>query len=288
MTLDEFVMTYEKPLRMGFFLGMLALMGLWEVLAPRRALTVSKGVRWLNNLGLVFFNSFVARLLFPAAAVGVAAFAAEQGWGLLHYYPVSFWPAVVIAIVAMDFVIWLQHVMVHAVPVLWRLHRVHHADPDFDVTTGARFHTLEIILSLLIKFATIVVLGPPVVAVVIFEIILNVMAMFNHGNVRLPIGLDRVLRWLVVTPDMHRVHHSVADDEANSNFGFNLSIWDRLFGTYRDQPRDGHEGMIIGIHKYRDPKLVSWLPGMLALPFIGRITGYVINRREWDKQGTGN
>jgi len=282
VTLDEFVMTYEKPLRMGFFLGMLALMGLWEVLAPRRTLTVSKGVRWLNNLGLVFFNSFVARLLFPTAAVGVAAFAAEQGWGLLHYYPLPFWSAVVIAIVVMDFVIWLQHVMVHAVPILWRLHRVHHADPDFDVTTGARFHTLEIILSLLIKFASIVVLGPPVVAVVIFEIILNAMAMFNHGNVRLPSGMDRVLRMFVVTPDMHRVHHSVADDEANSNFGFNLSIWDRLFGTYRDQPRDGHEGMTIGIHKYREPKLVSWLPGMLALPFIGRITGYVINRREWD------
>ncbi len=282
MSLEEFVMTHEKTLRMVFFFGMLALMGLWEVLAPRRALSVSKGVRWLNNLGLVFFNSFVARLLFPTAAVGVAAFAAEQGWGLLHYYQIPFWPAVVIAIVAMDFVIWLQHVMVHAVPVLWRLHRVHHADLDFDVTTGARFHTIEIVLSLLIKFATIVVLGPPVVAVVVFEIILNAMAMFNHGNVRLPVGLDRVLRWLVVTPDMHRIHHSVADDEANSNFGFNLSIWDRLFGTYRDQPRDGHEGMTIGIHKYREPKLVSWLPGMLALPFIGRISGYVINRREWD------
>ncbi len=284
MSLEEFVMAHEKTLRMGFFFGMLAVIGLWELIAPRRALTVSKGVRWLNNLGLVFFNSFVARLLFPAAAVGVAAFAAEQGWGLLHYYSIPFWPAVVIAIVAMDFVIWLQHVMVHAVPILWRLHRVHHADPDFDVTTGARFHTLEIILSLLIKFATIVVLGPPVVAVVIFEIILNAMAMFNHGNVRLPVGLDRALRWLVVTPDMHRIHHSVADDEANSNFGFNLSIWDRLFGTYRDQPRGGHEGMTIGIHKYREPKLVSWLPGMLALPFIGQITGYVINRREWDKQ----
>ena len=288
MSLEEFVMTHEKTLRMGFFFGMLAVIGLWELIAPRRALTVSKGVRWLNNLGLVFFNSFVARLLFPAAAVGVAAFAAEQGWGLLHYYSIPFWPAVVIAIVAMDFVIWLQHVMVHAVPILWRLHRVHHADLDFDVTTGARFHTIEIVLSLLIKFATIVVLGPPVVAVVIFEIILNAMAMFNHGNVRLPVGLDRVLRWLVVTPDMHRVHHSVADDEANSNFGFNLSIWDRLFGTYRDQPRGGHEGMTIGIHHYREPKRVSWLPGMLALPFIGRITGYVINRREWDKQGAGN
>ena len=283
MNLDEFVMTWEKPLRMGFFFGMLALVGLWEVLAPRRALTVSKAVRWTNNLALVFFNSFVARLVFPAAAVGVAAFAAEQGWGLLNYYPVPSVLAVVIAIVAMDFVIWLQHVMVHAVPVLWRLHRVHHADPDFDVTTGARFHTLEILLSLLIKFATIVVLGPPVVAVVIFEILLNATAMFNHGNVRLPARLDRVLRWFVVTPDMHRVHHSVEDDEANSNFGFNLPWWDRLFGTYRDQPRGGHEGMTIGIHGYRDPKQVSWLPGMLALPFVGRITGYVINRRQWQK-----
>ncbi len=283
MNLDEFVMTWEKPLRMGFFFGMLALVGLWEVLAPRRALTVSKAVRWTNNLALVFFNSFVARLVFPAAAVGVAAFAAEQGWGLLNYYPVPSVLAVVIAIVAMDFVIWLQHVMVHAVPVLWRLHRVHHADPDFDVTTGARFHTLEILLSLLIKFATIVVLGPPVVAVVIFEILLNATAMFNHGNVRLPARLDRVLRWFVVTPDMHRVHHSVEDDEANSNFGFNLPWWDRLFGTYRDQPRGGHEAMTIGIHGYRDPKQVSWLPGMLALPFVGRITGYVINRRQWQK-----
>ncbi len=285
MSIEAFVMAHEKTLRMGFFFGMLAVIGLWELIAPRRALTVSKGVRWLNNLGLVFFNSFIARLLFPAAAVGVAAFAAEQGWGVLHYYQVSFWPALVIAIVAMDFIIYLQHVLVHAVPVLWRLHRVHHADLDFDVTTGARFHTLEIILSLLIKFATIVVLGAPVVAVVLFEIILNATAMFNHGNVHLPQGVDRLLRWFVVTPDMHRVHHSVEDDEANSNFGFNLSVWDRLFGTYREQPRGGHTGMTIGIHKYREPKLVSWLPGMLALPFIGKITGYVINRRQWRQPG---
>jgi len=170
---------------------------------------------------------------------------------------------------------------VHAIPLLWRLHRVHHADPDYDVTTGARFHTLEIILSMLIKFATIVVLGPPVVAVVIFEVLLNATAMFNHSNVRLPLGLDRVLRWFVVTPDMHRVHHSVEDDETNSNFGFNLPWWDRLFGTYRAQPRAGHQGMTIGIHKYQDARLVSWLPGMLALPFVGKISGYVINRRQW-------
>jgi len=184
-------------------------------------------------------------------------------------------------VVIMDFVIYMQHVMVHAVPVLWRLHRVHHADLDFDVTTGARFHTLEIILSMLIKFATIAVLGPPIVAVVIFEVVLNATAMFNHSNVRLPIGLDRVLRWIVVTPDMHRVHHSVEDDEANSNFGFNLPWWDRLFGTYRDQPRAGHENMRIGIHTYRDPKVVSWLHGMLWLPFVGKISSYAINRRQW-------
>jgi sterol desaturase/sphingolipid hydroxylase (fatty acid hydroxylase superfamily) len=179
----------------------------------------------------------------------------------------------------MDFIIYLQHVMFHAVPVLWRVHRVHHADLDFDVTTGARFHTIEIILSMLIKFAIIMLLGPPVVAVVIFEVVLNATAMFNHGNVRLPQSIDRWLRWIVVTPDMHRVHHSVNDDEANSNFGFNLPWWDRLFGTYCDQPREGHEGMTIGIHKYREPRTVCWLPGMLALPFIGRISGYTINRR---------
>jgi sterol desaturase/sphingolipid hydroxylase (fatty acid hydroxylase superfamily) len=211
----------------------------------------------------------------------MTVFAAEQGWGAFNYLEVPFWLAVVASVVIMDFIIYLQHVMVHAVPVLWRLHRMHHADLDFDVTTGARFHPIEILLSMLIKFATIVVLGPPVVAVVIFEVVLNATAMFNHGNVRLPLGLDRVLRWVVVTPDMHRVHHSVEDDEANSNFGFNLPWWDRLFGTYRDQPRAGHVGMTIGIHKHRDPKQVSWFPGMLLLPFRGKITGYAINRREW-------
>ena len=283
MNFNEFVLQNEVPIRLGFFFGVFAIMALWEVLAPRRALTISKAVRWANNLGLVFFNSFVLRILFPAAAVGVAAFAAEQGWGLLNYYQLPFALAVMLSVVAMDFIIYLQHVLVHAVPALWRLHRVHHADLDYDVTTGARFHTIEIILSMLIKFATIVVLGPPVVAVVIFEVVLNAMAMFNHANVRLPLGLDRIVRLLFVTPDMHRVHHSVEDNEANSNYGFNLSIWDRIFGTYIDQPREGHINMTIGIHGYRDPKQVDQLPGMLALPFIGKITGYAINRREWSK-----
>jgi sterol desaturase/sphingolipid hydroxylase (fatty acid hydroxylase superfamily) len=280
--LDTFVQTHEAAIRLGFFLGIFALMALWEVLAPRRALSVSKTVRWVNNLGLVALNTVLLRLLFPAAAVGMAALAAGQGWGLLKHFQVPFSLAVPVAVVAMDFVIWLQHVMVHAVPALWRLHRVHHADPDYDLTTGARFHPIEIILSMLIKFATVMVLGPPVVAVILFEVILNGMAMFNHGNVRLPLGLDRVLRWLVVTPDMHRVHHSVEDDEANSNFGFNLSLWDRLFGTYRDQPRGGHEGMTLGIRGYREPRQVAWLTGMLALPFIGQISDYAINRRSWE------
>jgi sterol desaturase/sphingolipid hydroxylase (fatty acid hydroxylase superfamily) len=282
MDLNDFIMSNEVPIRLAFFFGILAVMAAWEVLAPKRALTVSKAIRWSNNLALVFLNSFILRLLFPAAAVGMAAFASEQGWGLLNYYSAPAVVAIVVSVIVMDLVIYLQHVLVHAVPVLWRLHRVHHADLDYDVTTGARFHTVEIILSMLIKFATIVVLGPPVVAVVIFEVVLNATAMFNHGNVSLPGGLDRVLRWFVVTPDMHRVHHSVEDDEANSNFGFSLPWWDRLFGTYRAQPRAGHAGMTIGIHTYRSTRQASWLPGMLALPFVGKVTGYAINRREWD------
>ncbi|MEH6504396.1 MAG: sterol desaturase family protein [Cycloclasticus sp.] len=277
-------MQYEIAVRLGFFFTVFGLVATWEIIAPRRALNVSKAVRWANNLGLVFLNTLVLRLLFPAAAVGVAVFVSENNWGLLNHFQLSFPLAVLISIVAMDLVIYLQHLLVHAAPTLWRLHRVHHADPDYDVTTGSRFHPIEIILSMLIKFATIAILGPPIVAVVIFEIVLNAMAMFNHGNIRLPLALDRVLRLIVVTPDMHRVHHSVEDNEANSNFGFNLSIWDHLFGTYIDQPRDGHENMTIGIHKYREAKQVSWLLGMLTLPFVGKVSAYAINRREWSKR----
>ncbi|MBM4180231.1 MAG: sterol desaturase family protein [Betaproteobacteria bacterium] len=283
MNFEEFVLGHEPAIRLSFFLGIFALVALWELAAPRRALTVSKALRWSSNLTLVALNTLLLRLLFPLAAVGVAAFAAEHGWGLLNHFQVPAVLAIPLAVIAMDFVIWLQHVMVHAVPALWRLHRVHHADLDYDVTTGARFHPIEILLSMLIKFATIVVLGPPVVAVVIFEVLLNATAMFNHGNIRLPAGIDRVLRWFVVTPDMHRVHHSVEDDECNSNFGFNLPWWDRLFGTYRDQPRAGHEGMSIGIRGYDNPREVDRLDGMLILPFRGEITDYAINRRNFEE-----
>jgi len=279
--MNEFIMHNEVFIRLSFFFGMFAVMATWEFFAPRRRLTVSRLVRWVNNLGLVFLNSVLLRLLFPAAAVGMAAFAHQHGWGVFNYYTVSPLIAVVVSVVAMDFIIYLQHVMVHAVPVLWRLHRVHHADLDYDVTTGARFHPIEIILSMLIKIATIAVLGPPVVAVVIFEVLLNAMAMFNHANIGLPATIDKFLRFFVVTPDMHRVHHSIEDDETNSNFGFNLSWWDRLLGTYREQPRAGQQGMTIGIRHFRTVKQAAWVSGMLAMPFIGRLSGYVINRREW-------
>ena len=282
MILEQTVLANEPAIRLSFFLGVFAVIGFWELLAPRRVLTVSKTLRWTSNLGLVVLNTVLLRLIFPLAGVGLAAFCAKNGWGILNHFPVPFWVAVPLAVIALDFVIWLQHVMVHAVPLLWRLHRVHHADLDYDVTTGARFHPLEIVLSMLIKLATIVVLGPPVVAVVIFEVLLNATAMFNHGNIGLPARLDRILRWVVVTPDMHRVHHSIEDDETNSNFGFNLPWWDRLFGTYRDQPRAGQTGMTIGIHDHGDPREVSRLDGMLLLPFRGEIRDYAINRRNFD------
>ena len=209
MDVSQFVTKYEVAIRLGCFFGIFGLMAVWEWVAPKRALSVSKPIRWANNLGLVFLNSFIVRLVFPAAGVGMAIFAEAGHWGLLHHYEVPFWAAVVASVVLLDFVIYLQHVMFHAVPVLWRLHRVHHADLDFDVTTGARFHPIEIILSMLIKFAAILLLGPPVLAVVIFEVLLNATAMFNHGNVAYSdSACDRALRWIVVTPDMHRVHHS--------------------------------------------------------------------------------
>ena len=271
----------ETVIRLTAFFGVLAVVAMAEIVLPRRRLTASKLRRWASNLGIVFLNSLFVRLLLPATAAGFAVFAGQHGWGVFNYFDVPVWVAVTASVIILDFAIYIQHVMFHAVPALWRLHRMHHADLDFDVTTGARFHPIEILLSMLIKFAVIAVIGAPAAAVIIFEVLLNATAMFNHGNFRLPTGLDRVLRLFVVTPDMHRVHHSIEDHETNSNFGFNLPLWDRLFGTYKDQPDAGHEAMTIGIRDYREPRLATDLPGMLILPFLGRITGYAINRRNW-------
>lgn len=276
---------HEGPLRLATFLFIFGAMALWELAAPRRHLRVGKVWRWVNNAGLVVVSTVLLRILFPAAAVGMAVFVQKQGWGLFNYYHLPEALVIIAVVVIMDFMIYLQHIMVHAVPLLWRLHRVHHADLDIDVTTGARFHPLEIIFSMLIKFAVIALLGAPAVAVIIFEVLLNATSMFNHSNVRMPAGVDRFLRLFLVTPDMHRVHHSVEDDETNSNFGFNLPWWDHLLGTYTAQPRAGHEDMQIGIHTFRDEQLCERLPGMLRIPFIGKVTEYAINRRTW-KQGS--
>ncbi|MCG8040162.1 MAG: sterol desaturase family protein [Candidatus Thiodiazotropha endolucinida] len=286
--MTDFILDYELTIRLAAFFSIFALMAGWEALQPCRQQRFTRGQRWFANLGITLLNTLLLRLLFPAAAVGFAAFAQAKGWGLLNEVQLPFWLSVIIAVTLMDMVIYLQHVMVHAVPALWRLHRVHHADPDYDLTTGARFHPIEILLSMLIKITTIAALGPPVIAVLIFEVILNGMAMFNHGNVSLPKPLDRLLRWLVVTPDMHRVHHSVIPGETNSNFGFNLSIWDRLMGTYREAPKLGHIEMQIGVNSLQDPQLTTKLSGMLKIPFLKNSQGgddYNVQDRTWPGQG---
>ncbi len=279
--MTEWILSHEGPLRLGCFLGVFALVAVGEIRFPRRPIKVEKRLRWINNILLVAVNTLLTRLLFPAAAVGAAALAEIQGWGLFQAIPVPTGIAVVLSVILLDLAIYLQHIMFHAVPLFWRLHRVHHTDLDYDVTTGTRFHPIEIILSMIIKYSVIFLLGAPVIAVIVFETLLNATAMFNHGNLRLPKGLDTVLRLVVVTPDMHRVHHSTEPDETNSNFGFNLPWWDHLFGTYRAQPRAGHLGMTIGIDGYRDPTQVQRLPGILMLPFQRAIGDYAINRRPW-------
>jgi sterol desaturase/sphingolipid hydroxylase (fatty acid hydroxylase superfamily) len=274
---DAFLLANEVPVRLGVFLAIFATMAVWEVLAPRRALREQRSLRWTNNLALTVLNSVLVRAILPVAAIGVAAFAAERGMGVLNIFTLPQAWAIVVSVLVLDAAIYLQHLMFHAVPLFWRLHRVHHADVDFDVTTGARFHPIEIALSMLIKFAVILLLGPPAVAVLIFEVLLNATSMFNHGNVRLPVRIDRVLRWLVVTPDMHRVHHSIDPRETNSNFGFNLPWWDHLFGTYRAQPRAGHDAMTIGIEQFRERREL-WLDRMLLQPFRAASGAYPIGR----------
>ncbi len=276
--MTEFVSNNEGAIRLLFFLGIFSAVGIAEIIYPRRSLTTSKSWRWFANVGIIFLNTFFIRLLFSAGAVGVALFVSEHNWGMFNSLAIPYWLAVILTVIILDFVIYLQHVMFHAVPTLWRLHMMHHADMDIDVTTGTRFHPIEMILSMLIKASAIIVLGAPALGVIIFEIILNGTAMFNHGNVKLPIDLDAVLRLFVVTPDMHRVHHSVFPVETNSNFGFSLPWWDRLMGTYRAQPMKGHSGMTIGLNQFRNPGNLG-LINLLKMPFVGPQGAYAINRR---------
>lgn len=268
--IETFILEHEATIRIGVFAFVFVTMLLWELVAPRRALSVSKALRWTNNLGLLVLNSIVLRLMFPAAAVGIAYSVGQQGWGLFNRLDLPLWFEVLAAVLLLDFAIYLQHRLMHLVPVLWRFHRVHHADLDFDLTTGSRFHTIEIIVSMLFKWLVILLLGPALIAVLVFEVLLNGMAIFNHANVTLPRAIDRIVRYLLVTPDMHRVHHSTRVRETNSNYGFNLSIWDRVLKTYIDQPEKGHQAMAIGLAEFRDARQVDRLPGMLALPFVGK------------------
>ncbi|MEY8829747.1 sterol desaturase family protein [Sedimentitalea sp. XS_ASV28] len=275
--MTDLLLENEAMLRLSFFLGILIAMAIWELAAPRRRREIPRVLRWTNNLGVVVVDTILVRLTFPIVAVGLALMAEERGWGLFNVIEAPAWVAFVVSLLALDLAIYLQHVMFHAVPALWRLHRMHHADLEFDVTTGLRFHPVEILLSMGIKLAVVAALGPPAAVVLVFEVVLNGTAMFNHSNIRIPLGLDRILRLIVVTPDMHRVHHSVHPRETNSNFGFNLPWWDRLLGTYLAQPRDGHEEMTIGIEQFRTRRDL-WLDRMLIQPVLGRASRYAINR----------
>ncbi|MBN9263397.1 MAG: sterol desaturase family protein [Hyphomicrobium sp.] len=261
------------------FAVVFTIMALWEVLAPRRRQAIGRATRWPSNLGVVIIDTLLVRILFPTSAVGLALLAESQEFGLFNAWPVATWVSILASVAILDLAIYLQHVLFHAVPALWRLHRMHHADLEFDVTTGARFHPIEIVLSMLIKLAVIGAIGAPAIAVLVFEVLLNGTSMFNHSNIRLPSRVDRVLRWFIVTPDMHRVHHSVVVRETNSNFGFNLPWWDRIFGTYRSQPTAGHEAMTIGIEQIRDPA-EQRLDRMLTQPFRIGDRAYSLGRRE--------
>ncbi len=250
----ESLIESEAWIRLACFSTIFVVMAVWELAAPRRPRPIGRRARWPGNILVVVIDTVVVRILLPTSAVTVALAVDAQGWGLLQLVTLPLWVAALLSVVLLDLAIYAQHVVFHYVPVLWRLHRMHHADIDIDVTTGARFHPVEILLSMCIKFALIVILGAPAVGVLIFEVILNATAMFNHSNVNVSARIDRWLRCLVVTPDMHRVHHSIVGRETNSNFGFNLPWWDRIFSTYRAQPAAGHQAMTIGIEQFRDPQ----------------------------------
>jgi len=267
--MNVFIIDNEIFLRLGFFFAIFISMAIWEQVNPRRVLNTSKGNRWVVNLSITFIDAFIIRLIFPMAAIGIALIAQEQKWGLFNRIAMDGWAIGITAILLFDLTIYFQHVAFHSIPLFWRLHMVHHTDLDIDVTTGARFHPVEILLSMAIKMGVIILIGAPAYSVLIFEILLNGTSMFNHSNIFISPSIDRILRLLVVTPDMHRVHHSVIIRETNSNFGFNFPWWDRVFRTYKDQPDKGHADMTIGLANFRDAKRLT-LPYILALPLLGK------------------
>ena len=269
MEFENWLVQYQTPLRLGFFLGLFALIALWEWIKPRRQQNARRVSRWANNLGLVVVATLLVRLVVPMGLAVIAFQVQAAGWGLFNHLTLSLWLEIVLALVLLDLAIYWQHRMFHQVPVLWRLHRVHHSDLAFDVSTAVRFHPLEILLSIFIKGLLVLMLGIPATAIIIFEVILNGVALFNHGNIRLPKGLDGVLRSVLVTPDMHRVHHSNIPSETNSNYGFNLSIWDKIFGSHTAQPQKGHQHINIGLKEYSTQQQSNDFMALLKMPFMG-------------------
>ncbi len=261
-----FVEQYEAIIRLTAFAGIFLIMALLEIAMPRKTRVAAKGMRWFTNISLVIINTLALRLIMPILAVGMAHYADARGWGLLAVADLPIWIEIIIAFLLLDMLIYAQHVAFHKVPIFWRVHKVHHADRDLDVTSGARFHPVEAVLSMAYKLLCIALIGPAAFAVFLFEVVLNAASMFNHANVRLPLGFDRLLRLFIVTPDMHRVHHSVIERETNSNYGFFLTIWDHMFGTYIAQPEKGHDDMTIGLSEYQDskPDKLIW---SLLIPF---------------------
>jgi len=256
----------DAYIRLVAFLAVFVVMAAAEILWPRRKQRLGRSGRWPHNIGIAFLNAMLVRFCLPITLAGFAVIVGKNRWGILSLTDFSLFSKSFVSLMLLDLVIYGQHVAFHHIPVLWRLHRVHHGDTEIDVTTALRFHPIEIMISMAIKFAAVAAIGAPAEAVLLFEIILNACAMFNHGNIRLPSGIDNILRRILVTPDMHRVHHSVITHETNSNYGFNISLWDRLLRTYRAQPEHGHEGMMIGLREFREPNETK-IDKLLTQPF---------------------
>lgn len=281
--MKELIFEHETIIRLGSFFGIFALLAIWEISSPKRQLLNLRRFRWFSNIGLIVISNVLIRFIIPTAAVGIAVHAEQEQLGFLYH--IEKLPELmhfILAFILMDLAIYFQHIMFHALPMFWRFHRVHHSDLDCDITTGVRFHPFEIILSILFKFVVIISIGAPVLAVVIFEVILNAASMFTHSNIKIPAKIESITRWVIVTPDMHRIHHSIDESETNSNFGFFISIWDRLFGTYIKTPTKGHEQMEIGLQDFREPKWQN-LRWLIYLPFVSKITSYAINKRQYKK-----
>jgi len=275
----DFLYQYEYITRLSVFIGIFLLMALWEIIVPYRKLDESRKSRWFNNIAMIITGSLLLRFVFPAAAIGIAVVTENNQWGILNYNQLSDSARFILAIVLLDLSVYFQHVMFHTLPLFWRFHCVHHTDHALDVTTGLRFHPFELLISMLVKFVTITALGAPVLAVVVFEVILNAMSMFTHSNININKKAERIIRWVFVTPDMHRVHHSIVENETNSNFGFNLSIWDRIFGTYLKEPAGGSENVIFGLSQFSSDLKWRSFRWLLYMPFVTVINSYAINRR---------